>query len=215
MARSVGACEKRRRQPDRGRDGNRGHERDVGRHGMAGLARSKEAERHQERARHRRDLAPGVDAPPEPPQQIDQPGAGADRENQVEALARRLERERQERRADHEQRRHEPPDEDVVALGRARTQESPIEVVHEVRRPPVQVRLDRRTVRGEHAGEHQAEEAGGQEAQHRGIRHVVADEIRLDVAERPGGCRRGPDRRESTPAPRGSRATGARRSASR
>ena len=59
---------------------------------MTDLLRDEEAERDEERRRHRRDLAPRVDAPPEPAQQVDQSRSGADGEQELERLARGRER---------------------------------------------------------------------------------------------------------------------------
>ena len=52
------------------------------------LASDQQHDRHDERADHRDDLAPGVDAPPEPAHQIEQAGARADLQDDVEGVLR-------------------------------------------------------------------------------------------------------------------------------
>ena len=67
----------------------------------------------------------------------------------------------------------------------ARPDEAAVEVMHQVGGAPIEMRGHRRDVRGEQAGHHEPEQPARQEPQHRRIRHVVADERRVDVGERP------------------------------
>ncbi len=80
--------------------------------------------------------------------------------------------------------RRQPSCQHVVLLVGVGLDEPAVEVVHEVRRAPVEVRQDRGGVGGDEAADHQADEADGQELQHRGIRDVVAEQPRVERRER-------------------------------
>ncbi len=70
------------------------------------------------RAHHRDDLAPGIDAPPEPAQQVEQARAGADRNQDFERVLGRLELAAQNGRDDIETNGAGAADVDVVLLDR-------------------------------------------------------------------------------------------------
>ena len=100
-----------------------------------------------------------------------------------------------------------PPREDELALRRARANETLIEIVDEIRRAPVKMRLDRRAISRENARDHEAGKARRQEDEHRGIGDVVADQPRrdgrkaqLDVVQRRIDDRR--SKRDDDPRPR-------------
>ncbi len=150
---------------------------------MTRLGRDPESHRDQERTRHGRDFGPGIHPPPEPPEQVDQPGAGPDRQDQLERPDRGVEVEGQQRRADHEQRCGDPAGQHVVPLGGAGIEETPVEIVHQVTGAPVEMGLDCRAVGRQHPGDHQSQEPRRQEPQHGRIGHVVADQVRVHVRE--------------------------------
>ena len=77
----------------------------------------------------------------------------------------------------------------VVALVGVGPQEAAVEVVHEVRRAPVEVREDRRRVRGDEAADHQADEADRQELQHRRDTRCRGRAGADRGPETPSGCR--------------------------
>ena len=149
----------------------------------AQLLRDEEPNRNDERAGHRRDLAPRIDAPPEPAQEVDESRSRADRHQQIEALLRGVENERHAGGGEHEQTSEHAADEHIVSFARLRTNEAPIEIVDDVRRAPVQVRRERRHICGEHAGNHDPEKPGGQKLEHRRICHVMPDQPQIDVRE--------------------------------
>src|SRR5581483_7882019 len=118
--------------------------------GADGDAVPREDEKHDrddEGADHGDDLAPGVDAPPEPAQQVEQAGAGADLQDQVEAALRGLEEEDEGGGEDEEEDGGDAPGEDVVALGGVVADEAAVEIVDEVRSAPVEMGEDRGGVR--------------------------------------------------------------------
>ena len=85
--------EVRRRDPAHRRHRDRDKENSGRVDGRAKLLRNEESDGDDERAGHCRDLAPRADAPPEPTKKIDQTRAGANLQNEVKALLRRLQTE--------------------------------------------------------------------------------------------------------------------------
>src|ERR1700722_15988581 len=81
---------RRREERDRDPDYRRGADRDQQRgrrvDAVAAAVGDEEPERHDERAEHRADLAPGVYPPPEPAQEVNETGARANREQQRERV---------------------------------------------------------------------------------------------------------------------------------
>ena len=151
---------------------------------VALLLGHQEDDRDQERAGHRDHLAPGVDAPPEPAKDVEEAGPGADLQDQVEAVLGRGHQVHHAGRAHEEADRREPARRDVVVLALARPQEALVEVVDEVRGAPVEVRQDRRRVRGDQAADHQPHPADRQDlADHRGVGDVVPHPLGVEVRE--------------------------------
>ena len=143
-----------------------------------------------ERADHRHHLAPGVDAPPEPAQQVEQAGAGADLQDDVEVVLGRVHAGRPSRPST----RNRPtvarrPATHVVLLGGVRPHEAPVEIVDQVRRAPVEVGQDGGGVGGDQPADHQPDQADGQELEHGRVGDVVAEQLRVEVRETPSGCR--------------------------
>ena len=153
---------------------------------MTAPGRDREPDSNEEAREHGGDLAPGVYPPPEPAKEVDQPGAGADRENQVECSLGRIQGVGEQRGADHQQRGRHPAGEDIVPFRRIGTEKAPVEVVDQVGRTPVEVGLDGRAIRRQHPGDHEAEESHGEEPEHGGVGHVVPDEFRIHVGKSPG-----------------------------
>ena len=173
-----------RRHPAHRRDGHRHQQRRVRAHGGAALREHEQRDGHRQRARHRDDLAPRIHAPPEPSHEVQQSGARADLQNDVERVLRRVHQIHGARRRDEEPDRHEPSDAHVVTLVGVAPHEPAVEVVHEIRRAPVEVREDRRRIGRDEAADHQSDEAGRQELQHRRIRDVVAEQRRIEMRKR-------------------------------
>ena len=99
----------------------------------------------------------------------------------------------------------------VVTLVGVGANEAAIEIVDEIRRAPVEMRRDRRHIRGEQARDHQAEDAVRQERQHRRVGGVVADQAAIEIREARARCRRAcgntsiDDERDDDPRPRAQR----------
>ena len=87
-SRSVCGSEIRGQQPAHGRHRHGREQRRVGAEVDAVLGEDQKRHRRQERADHRHDLAPGVDAPPVPPHQIQQARARANLQDDVERILR-------------------------------------------------------------------------------------------------------------------------------
>src|SRR6185503_18973639 len=83
----------RRGHPADRRDRDRDEEAHVRAQVRSALRKYQQADRHQQRAHHRDDLAPGVHPPPEPAHQIEESGAGANLKNDAERVARGIHQE--------------------------------------------------------------------------------------------------------------------------
>ena len=80
----------RRREPAHRRHGDRRQERRVRAELDAVLLEDEQRDGHRERARHRDDLAPRIDAPPEPAHEVEQSRAGANLKDHIERVFRRV-----------------------------------------------------------------------------------------------------------------------------
>ena len=88
------------------------------------LSRDEKSERYCERRKHRAHLAPGIDAPPKPSQQINQARAGTDRKQEVERVFGGDEKQREPDARGHQQHRDDAPRQDEIALARFRVARS-------------------------------------------------------------------------------------------
>ena len=79
----------------------------------------------------------------------------------------------------------------VIFLPPIRGHEAAVYVIHDVGRPPVQVRADRRHIRGCEGGHDQTEKSVGEEHEHSWIGQVVADDGGIDVRKRGGEVTQG------------------------
>ena len=71
----------------------------------------------------------------------------------------------------------------VMLLGLPSVDEAAVEIVHQVRRAPVEMRQDGGRIGGDQSAHHQADPAGGQEFEHRRKGDVVADQVRIEMRE--------------------------------
>ena len=141
-------------------------------------------DRHEERDRHRRDLAPRVDAHPEPPEQVDEPRTGADLENQVEHGASGDQERRDDRGKDHQENGREASHHDQLALAGLGTHKPLPEVVRHVVGAHREMRRDRREERAHHRRRHHAKPPVRHEREHGRVREVALHEIGIHVGER-------------------------------
>ena len=142
-----------------------------------------EIHRDQERYGHGRDFAYGIDPPPEPSEEKEKARARADLKEDFKGLKRVFQNQRKAPGEYHHDHGGKPAHEDEFLLSRVRCDEPFIEIVHHVRRSPIQMRRDRRHVRGDQRCQDEAEQPVGQEGEHRRIRQVVADFVRGQVRE--------------------------------
>ena len=154
----------------------------------AARRRDEEVQGHAEGDHHRGQLAPGVDAPPEPAEDEEQARAGADLEQDVESLEGVLEAQGHGGGDHHQNQGRQPADPHQAPLARVRLEEALVEVVGDVGGAPVEVGRDGGHVGRRQRSDHQAEPAGGQEGEHRRVGEVVPHDRRVDVREgRPQG----------------------------
>jgi hypothetical protein len=132
---------------------------------------------------HGRDLAEGVHPPPEPAQQEQEPGAGADLQHQVKGRFGAFEKRGEQARHHHERQRGDPADQHQPLLGGRGVDEALVEIVHEVRRAPVQMGREGREERAQQRRHHDAHQACRQEGQHGRIGQVVAHHLGVHVGE--------------------------------
>ena len=180
----------------RGRtDKSRDHPADRGeRHGIKhrvrerlGVARflhHKEHDGDDERTDHRHHFARGVDAPPEPAQQIEQPRARANGDQNLKRILRRVQHQTQQRGHDVEQQRADAAHVDVVLLRCTGRNETPVKIVDEIGRSPVEMCQDGGGTGRDESADHQADETHREKFQHRRERAVVADEVRVGIGKR-------------------------------
>ena len=123
-----------------------------------------EAERqhdsHRGREDHGEDFAVGIDAPPEPAQQVDGAGSRTGEQQEVERLGGIRQRQGQESRQDHQRDCADAPHAHHVLFRGILLDEALIEIVDGVGRSPVQVGSDCRHVGGDDGGDDQSKEAG-------------------------------------------------------
>ena len=123
-------------------------------------------DRHDERRRHRRHLGPGVDAPPVPAEDVDEPRARAQHQQQLPRLADLVHVVGRDQRQDHGEGDGDAGRHDVVALAGVALDEAAVEVVGQVARAPVHLRGHRRHVGGGERGQHQPAQPGRQDVHH-------------------------------------------------
>ena len=124
--------------------------------------------------RHSRDLAPGVDAPPEPAEDEDQAGAGAEAHQDLEGEGRALKVKGKHAGQDHQYDSGYAADQDHFFFAGLRSGEAFPEVVSNVRGAPVQVSGNGGNVSGHQGRYDDALKAVRQHGQHRGVSQVVA-----------------------------------------
>ena len=124
--------------------------------------------------RHGRDLAPGVDAPPEPSQNEDQAGAGAEADQDLEGEGRALKIKGKHAGQDHQYDGGYAADQDHFLFTCLRSGKAFPEVVGDIRGAPVQVSGNGRNVSGHQGSYDDALKAVRQHGQHSGVSQVVA-----------------------------------------
>ena len=134
-------------------------ERRAWRHTAPGEQRRPQ-QQHRQAGRHRRDLAPGIDPPPEPPGQQDRPDPRREVEHKREGRADVPVHEGDRHRPGRQHEGHQLGDAQVVPLRGIPPDKPFVEVVHQVRGAPVQLRAQRRDERGEERGQQHAAQSG-------------------------------------------------------
>ncbi len=129
---------------------------------------------------HGRHLAPGIDPPPEPAQQIDEPRPGPERDDELPGVGDRAHEESDDRGQKHEQHGRKLRDGDIVLFTPAANEKPPVEVIDQVAGSPVELGSDRGHIGGGEGGDHQPAE------RHREVGHDDPDVAGLGV----GGKRR-------------------------
>ena len=129
---------------------------------------------------HGGHFAPGVNAPPEPAQEIEQAGAGADLEDDVEGVLGGIEKERQDTGANEEADGGQPSGPDIMMFGGVAANEPAIKIVNQVRGAPIEVGEDGGGISRDQAADHKADETDGEEGQHRRVGHIVSEQGGVD-----------------------------------
>ena len=124
---------------------------------------------------HGDDFGPSGDAPPEPAGDVDEAGAGADGEEDLEGLLGGGHEEAEDGGDAVEEDGGDAAGVDVVGFGFMGVDEAPIEIVNEVRGTPIEVGEDGGRIGGDEATDHEADEADGEEFEHGGESGIVAD----------------------------------------
>ncbi len=138
----------------------------------------------KERTDHGDDFTPGVDAPPEPAQEVEQTRTRSDLENDVEGGFGAVKEENQTGGTEEEDQRSNASGHDVVLFRGTLDQETLVEIMDQIGRAPVQVGQNGRRIGGNEASDHQANETRGEKDQHGRVGDVVAQQFGIEVRER-------------------------------
>ena len=177
-----GRSEQRHDDPNDGGDPDADHQLLVV--GIAARGGIAEIQRHQKGDDHGGDLAIGIDPPPEPAQNEDQSGAGADLQQDLKAFQGIADqRPGDEDRQGHEYDGRQAPDGHQFFIRRLRLDETPVEVVDDIRRAPVEMGGNGRHEGRHQGGQYQAEQPCRQIAHHGGIGQVVVDDAGIEIGK--------------------------------